>query len=128
MFFLGNGPIGLSEQSDGEVLFSENTKAIVYYLPGTSNWDFLSKITGVRTVEWNPQMQTGNGNFGVRNNQFGFDISGTPAIPIVVQASTNLANPVWTPLTNVTLTNGLFHFSEPAQPNTPNRYYRIASP
>jgi hypothetical protein len=31
-------------------------------------------------------------------------------------------------LTNVTLTNGLFHFSEPLQPNTPARYYRIASP
>jgi hypothetical protein len=73
-------------------------------------------------------IQTGNGNFGVQNNQFGFDITGTPAIPIVVQACTNLANPVWTPLTNVTLTTGSFHFSEPLQPNTPARYYRIAFP
>jgi hypothetical protein len=46
----------------------------------------------------------------------------------VVEASTNLANPVWTPLTNVTLTNGLFHFSESAQPNSAGRYYRIRSP
>ena len=100
----------------------------IYYLPGTSNWTWLSDFTGVRTVLWDPLIQTGNGNFGVQNNQFGFDITGTTNIPIVVQASTNLGNPVWTALTNVTLTNGLFHFSEPLQPNTPSRYYRISSP
>ena len=95
-------------------------------LPGTTGWSNTFQLVPV--VLWNPLIQTGNGNFGVQNNQFGFDITGTPAIPIVVEASTNLANPVWTPLTNVTLTNGLFHFSEPAQPNTPARYYRIGSP
>ena len=77
---------------------------------------------------WNPLIQTGNGNFGVQNNQFGFDITGTTNIPIVVQASTNLANPVRDPLTNVTLTNGLFHFSESLGANTLGRYYRIGSP
>jgi len=127
-FFMGNGPVILSGMPDSGEAFSDNPNVPVYNLPGTSNWTFLTEVTGVRTVLWNPLIQTGNGNFGVQNNQFGFDITGTTNIPIVVQASTNLGNPVWTALTNVTLTNGLFHFSEPLQPNTPSRYYRISSP
>ena len=64
----------------------------------------------------------------MQKGQFGFDIAGTVNIPLVVEASTSLANPVWTALTNVSLTNGSFHFSEPLSGNTPGRYYRIRSP
>jgi len=55
-------------------------------------------------------------------------ITGTTNIPIVVEACTNLASPVWTPLTNVNLTNGLFYFSDTQWTNYPGRYYRISSP
>jgi hypothetical protein len=125
---MGNGPILLTAEPGAGFVFKDNPNTTVYYLPGTSNWTWLAQFTGVTTALWNPLIQTANGSFGVRNNQFGFDITGTTNIPIVVQASTNPANPVWTSLTNVTLTNGLFHFSEPVLPNTPYRYYRIASP
>ena len=64
----------------------------------------------------------------MRSNQFGFDITGTSNIPIVVEASANLAGPVWTPLQSLTLTNGLFHFSDPQWTNYPVRFYRISSP
>ena len=76
---------------------------------------------------WNPVIQTADGSFGVRANQFGFNITGTPNIPIVVQAADNLANPVWTSLQSVTLTNGPYYFSEPFQPARPARFYRITS-
>jgi len=46
----------------------------------------------------------------------------------VVEASTNLGNPVWTPLQTNALTNGSFYFSEALQTNLPGRYYRIRSP
>jgi hypothetical protein len=128
VFFQGNFPSQLTGEADEGVVFSDNPNVKVYYLIGTSNWTFCTLATGITPVLWNPLIQATNGNFGVQNNQFGFDITGTTNIPIVVQASTNPANPVWTSLTNVTLTNGLFHFSEPAQPNSPARYYRIASP
>ncbi len=128
VFFLGNFPDSVSGMPDSGLVFTDNPGLNVYRLPGTSNWDFLTAFSGLTALMWNPLIETGNANFGVQNNQFGFDITGTPAIPIAVEAATNLANPVWTPLTNVTLTNALFQFSEPAQPNTPNRYYRIASP
>jgi hypothetical protein len=123
IYFSGDAPVigGLST-------FEYDTNAILYYLPGTSGWDDFSTNAGVPVVLWNPQIQTSDGNFGVRNDQFGFDITGTANIPIVVEADTNLANPVWTPLQSVTLTNGLFYFSETFQPNTAGRFYRISSP
>jgi hypothetical protein len=125
VFFQGNAPASPGDAENGGIV-PFLPPAICYYLPGTTGWS--NTYHEVPAVLWNPLIQTGNGHFGVQNNQFGFDITGTPAIPIVVEATTNLANPVWTPLTNVTLTNGLFHFTEPTQPNTPSRYYRIGSP
>ena len=77
---------------------------------------------------WNPLIQTGDASFGVQNNQFDFNIAGTANIPIVVEAGTNLASSVWTPLHILTLTNGLFYFSEPLQMSSSRRYYRISSP
>jgi hypothetical protein len=79
-------------------------------------------------VLWNPSIQTGGANFGLQSNQFGFDITGTTNIPIVVEASTNLAQPVWVPLQSMTLTNGSVHFSEPLQTNSAARFYRIGFP
>jgi hypothetical protein len=125
VFFQGNAPAAPGDPENGGIV-PFLSPAICYYLPSTTGWS--NTYPGVPAVLWNPLIQTTNGNFGVRNNQFGFDITGTTNIPIVVQASTNPANPVWTSLTNVTLTNGLFHFTDPVQPNTPNRFYRIASP
>jgi hypothetical protein len=128
VFFHGNAPTNFVS---GPVLFPpklfyNDTNTTAYYLPGTTGWG--STYQEIPAVLWNPLIQTGDGNFGVQNNQFGFDIKGTAAIPIVVEGCTNLANPVWTALTNVTLTNGLFHFSEPAQPASAGRFYRIGSP
>ena len=64
----------------------------------------------------------------VSNGQFGFNVTGTPNIPVVVEACTNLANPVWTPLQSMTLTNGSVYFSDPNWTNYPARYYGIGFP
>jgi len=77
---------------------------------------------------WNPLIQTGDGNFGVRANYFGFDITGTANIPIVIEACDSLSGSVWTSLQSLTLTNGLFYFSEPVQAGITGRYYRISPP
>ncbi len=122
VFFQGNAP-----SADSSV-FNADDLATAYYLSGTTGWDYFSTNTGLQSILWNPMIQTSDDNFGVRNNQFGFDITGTTNIPIVVEACTNLANPVWISLQSLTLTNGLFYFSEPFQSNTANRFYRISSP
>jgi hypothetical protein len=123
VYFLGSAP-GFSNP-----MFTQCPGATAYYMPGTTGWTTdWSTHAEISTVLWNPVIQTKDGHFGVQNNQFGFNITGTTNIPIVLQAATNLANPVWTPLTNTTLTNSSIHFSEPLQPNIPARYYRITSP
>ena len=66
---------------------------------------------GQPPLVWNPQAQT--------SDEFGFNIIGRSNIPVSVVACTNLSNPVWTSLTNVTLTNGFFHFSDPQSKNDP---------
>ena len=83
---------------------------------------------GLPTVLWNPQVQTSDASFGVRTNRFGFNITGTTNIPIVVEACTNLANPAWSPLQSCTLTNGSVYFSDPDWTNYPGRFYRLRSP
>jgi hypothetical protein len=77
---------------------------------------------------WNPQAQTGDGSFGVRQNRFGFNITGTPDIPLVVEASTDVAAQAWIALQSSTLTNGLIFFNDPQWTNYPGRFYRIRSP
>ncbi len=67
-------------------------------------------------------------SFGVRTNQFGFNITGTSGLAVVVEACTNLANPMWFPLQTNTLTGDSFYFSDPEWTNYPARLYRLRSP
>jgi len=99
-----------------------------YYLPGTTGWAEFSANTGIPAVLWNPVIQAGGASFGVQSNQFGFNITGTTNIPIVVEACTDLAQPVWVPLQSMRLTNGLVYFSEPVETNSAARFYRIGAP
>jgi hypothetical protein len=62
---------------------------------------------------------------GVRTNQFGFNITGTSNIVVVVEASTNLANSTWSPLRTNTLTGGSYYFSDPQWTNYSSRFYRL---
>jgi hypothetical protein len=121
VFFQSNAPI----VGEGAFL-GENPMA--YYLPGTTGWTAFSTNADLSVMLWNPVIQTGVASFGLSNNQFGFNIAGTTNIPIVVEACANLASPVWTALTNTTLTNGSYFFSEPLQANSSGRFYRISAP
>jgi hypothetical protein len=120
LFFKGDMP-----SADGE-LFTSSPFPIAYYLPGTTGWG--TNFGGATAVLWNPQAQTTDASFGVHSNQFGFNITGTPDIPFVVEASTNLTSSGWVPLQSCTLTNGSFYFSDPQWTNYPTRFYRLAAP
>jgi hypothetical protein len=115
----GNSP------SFGAQVF-QNDNATVYYLPGTKGWS--ATFGGLPTALWNPQAQTSDASFGVRQNRFGFNITGTANIPLVVEASASLAGRSWVALQSYTLTNGLLYFSDPQWTNYPSRVYRIRSP
>jgi hypothetical protein len=64
---------------------------------------------------------------GLRNNQFGFDITGTPNIPLLVEASTNLVDGAWSALQTGTLANGVLHITDPAWQDFSRRFYRVRS-
>jgi hypothetical protein len=121
IYFEGNAPeVGLD-------MFSQGFPPTVYYLAGTTGWS--NTFAGVTAILWNPLIQTGDGLFGIHNNQFKFTITngGISNIPIVVEACTNLASPVWTPLATLTLTNS-YHFGDSQWTNYSGRFYRIRSP
>lgn len=115
-YFAGNAP------PDDGTIFSGDS-ATVYYLFGATGWG--STFGGVPAVLWNPQAQAA----GVSGGHFGFGITGPTNATIVVEAATNLGNPVWIPVSTNTLSaSGTSAFSDLQSGNFPNRYYRFRSP
>ena len=64
-------------------------------------------------------------NFGMQTNRFGFNISGATNATVVVEACSNVINPVWSPVQTNTLTNGSYYFSDSTWTNYPGRFYRV---
>jgi hypothetical protein len=121
-YFLGNAP-----NADCSVFL--NDPVTVYYWPGTTGWP-ASTFPCVPTAPWTPFLRVLNNTpgSGVQSNGFGFMISWPTNVSFVVQATTNLANPVWTPLATNALVNGTNYFSDPDWTNYPGRFYRVTSP
>jgi hypothetical protein len=126
----GTNNWGMTSNSQFSVLLAVGSGAIV---SGTAN----IAVTGAQayfdnflatSVLWNPQVQTSDASFGVRTNRFGFNITGTSGLVVVVEACTNLANPIWSSVGTNTLTGGSSYFSDPQWTNYPGRFYRLRSP
>jgi hypothetical protein len=119
-YFLGNAPF------DGGHVFDASygsDPVIVYYLPGARGWGPF--FSGVPTELWNPRASA----LGVFGGHFGFNITGPSNTVIVVEACTNLAQPVWLPVsTNVLYGSVASWFSDPQSANYPARFYRFRSP
>ncbi len=128
VFFQGNAPaFGSSPYPPvATTPFFRDTNTVVCYMPGSTGWD--SAYAGQPALLWNPQLLTRDGSFGVRQNRFGFNIGGTPNIPLVVEASSSFAGGTWAPLLYCTLTNGLVYFSDVDWAKQGERFYRIRSP
>ncbi len=122
VYFMGNSP---SPNYDSTV-FLGDFSTTVYYLPWTRGWG--SFFDDRPTALWLPQVQTVGVGFGTQTNQFGFNINWASDQTIVVEACTDLANPIWTPVATNTLTGGSSYFSDPQWTNYPGRFYRLRSP
>ncbi len=116
LYFQGNAP---------SVGFLGADYTTVYYLAGTTGW--AATLGGRPTVLWDPLMQASGPSFGVGPAGFGFNITGTADIPIVVEACTSLTDATWVALQSLNLTNGTVYFSDPNWVNFPARHYRIRS-
>jgi hypothetical protein len=125
VYFGGNAP-----SLDGAEFAGDDPQNLtVYYLPGTTGWD--SRFAAIFTAQLlvpNPLILSSGPSFGVQNNTFGFVISWGTNSSVVVDACTNLADPVWSPVPTNTLTGGWSYFSDPQWTNFPGRFYRISAP
>jgi BspA type Leucine rich repeat region (6 copies) len=122
VFFAGNAP-----SDDGTVFDGDPAK--VYYLPGTTGWG--STFGSCPTAQWylpNPLILSQNASFGMHSNLFGFTISWATNISVVVEACTNLADPVWQRVQTNTLTGGTNYFRDSNWTNYPARFYRVSAP
>jgi hypothetical protein len=122
VYFQGNAPANVGSGVFNS--FYGYEKATVYYLPGTTGWSSL--LGGLPTELWNPQ--TSGSGIDVQANQFGFNITGSGNLVIMVEACTNLANGSWSPIFTNTLVNGSVYFSDPEWTNYPERFYRLTMP
>lgn len=119
IFFTGDAPSGNSSVFNGDPV------ARAYYLPGTKGWG--PTFCGIPTVLWNPQIVVAP-DLDVRSAGLLFRVIGTPDIPLLIEASTDLTAAPWTLLLSCTLTNGQLYFSEEPSTNYLQRFYRIRSP
>jgi hypothetical protein len=119
-FFQGNSLV------DDGATFSGDNSATVYYLPGATGWN--TSFGAAPAVLWNPHFTNSSATFGGPGNHFGFNIAGSTNIPLVLQASSNLAAPVWTTLSSFTLTNGSVPFTDLQSTSFSKRFYRIVAP
>jgi hypothetical protein len=124
-YFQGNAPTvdGGSGSSDTTVFVGE--AGTVFYAANTKGWNgwFGGGFGGWPTVLWNPRATA----MSVTSGQFGFTLTGPANALIVVEAATDLAHPVWLPVSTNTLSGlGTSPFSDPA--GYPMRYYRFRSP
>ena len=98
----------------------------VYHLPGTSGWG--ATFAYRPTAPWNPQVPTSDPSFGVGMNRFGFTITGGTNLVVVIEATTDLADPSWLPVATNVLTDGSAYFSDSRWTDDPARFYRLRSP
>ncbi len=74
----------------------------------------ISSSSGYITLKW-------------PTNAVVFTASPAKGATYTLQVCSNLGNPVWSSLQNLTVSNGAFHFTEPLQTNSTGRFYRISA-
>jgi len=124
--FQGNAPATVNASS-----FMYAAVSTVSALPGTTGWAAFTATTGLSVIAWllpYPTILNFAPGFGLQTNGFGFTISWATNTSVVVDACTNLASPVWTPVATNALVGGTNRFSDAQWTNYSGRFYRIVSP
>jgi Leucine Rich Repeat (LRR) protein len=123
VYCYGDAPTVLSTQLSGSSEAFYGDPGTIYYLPGTLGW--TNTLGGLPTAPWHPMILNSSVGQAGPTNQFGFTISWAINTSVVVEACTNLFQPVWQPVQTNTLTDGSINFSDPQSTNYPTRYYRL---
>ncbi|HEX3628726.1 MAG TPA: leucine-rich repeat domain-containing protein [Verrucomicrobiae bacterium] len=132
VYFEGNAP-NVGSQAFYET--GSGNGVTVNYIPGTTGWTAFFTALGQTLAAsrfWylpGPEILNFEPSFGVHSNKFGFTISWATNASIMVDVCTNLANPVWLPVSTsaVTANTGTTNFVDPQWSNFSHRFYRLRS-
>lgn len=119
---LKNFDMSVGLQCDSKFVLSGNTLYGTAADGGTNGGGVVFGLTVL------PQILTGDGNFGMQANGFGFNVTGVSNQIAVVEACTDLLPANWLPIQTNTLIGGPIYFSDPEWTNYSSRFYRIYSP
>ena len=114
LYFSGDTPSLGANAFDG---FS----ATIFCLPGSLGWG--DTYGGLPSFLWSPKIEE---DAGFASGFFGFTISGSNDYQVVVEASTNLTESLWTSVQTNSLSGGECSFSDPE--NYPVRFYKLSMP
>ncbi len=108
-------------QCDSKFIVSSNT---LYGTARSGGANGGGVVFGLKVL---PQILNSS-RFGIQSNAFGFDFTGISNQTVIVEAATNLSQPVWQPLQTNTLIGAPQFFSDPQFNQRPKSFYRISSP
>jgi hypothetical protein len=120
IYFRGDAPDG------GTYPFTTVPNAVIYYNPGQAGWG--DNYYGIPTVRWSPQISRADANFGMHAGRFGFNITATNNLTVMVEACTNISQPVWSPVTTMNVNGAPALFSDPKTTNFVARFYHLEMP
>ena len=116
VYFTGDAP-----NLNGGV-FTGSEWVTVYYLPDTANWG--SPFSERTALLWNPVFTSvsiaGGTNF--------CSVTGTPSIPVSLEANINLLSGQWVHLVTTNITDGAVILLDTNAMNNPKQYYRVIGP
>ena len=133
-------PGGFTGAWSGSIAASNSTNVTVTFSPvAVATYGGTITVNSDKTSGTNTITVSGNGtilrleaqddaSFGMVSNRFGFNINWTSGRVVVVDACTNLNNPVWTPLQTNTLGANPVYFGDSKWTNYLGRFYRIRAP
>ncbi|MFM7101599.1 MAG: hypothetical protein ACKO3N_10550, partial [Verrucomicrobiota bacterium] len=119
IFFEGQAP---AVEGDAFAL----SPVTLHRLPGTAGWG--PTLAGRPTVPWvlpQPVILDGAPGPGGSPAGYGLRISWATNLPVVIEASANLANPEWLAVATNHLFQGWTDFLDPQPANQPQRWYRV---
>ena len=125
VYFYGNAPTVVTTPNAGSTNVFLDASGTIYYLPGATGW--ATAFGGLPTAPWYPTILGNYSGLAGQTNHFGFTISWATCNSVVVEACTNLFQPVWQPVQTNILSSGTAYFSDPQSTNFPSRYYRLRS-
>ena len=133
-------PSGFAGAWSGSIAASNSTNVTVTFSPvAVATYGGTITVNSDKTSGTNTISVSGNGtilrleaqddaSFGVVSNRFGFNVNWISGRVVVVDACTNLNNPVWTPLQTNTLGANPVYFGDSKWTNYIGRFYRIRAP